>query len=988
LVLIADATAARAQGTQTGSVAGRVTDSTTATGVTSATVQLEGTRFGAVADQEGRYRIASVAPGVYTAIARRIGYAARRQSITVTAAQEVIADFALLPSTRSLDEVIVTGTVAGEQRRSIGNAVSDINASDVLQKSQSPELGDLLKARAPGVTIAQNTGRLGGGPNIQIRGLSSMGLNNAPLLYVDGVRVDNSSATGPPQNGFGSQNSQVANRLNDINPEDIESIEIIKGPAAATIYGTEAANGVIQIITKKGGSTRPAWSMNVRAGSIYFRDPEGRLPTNYLPDGDGTLVPWNGAQAESDSGRSLFNTGSTQLYNLSLSGGANTAQYYVSSTYQFDRGVESNNSARQFSGHANVNVAATPKLDVGTSLNFVKVNNHIGTDGGVSSMLGAEFGHINVFTPARGFFPNNPPELITSLYDNTDEASRFTGSITFNHRPIGWFSQRFIAGIDYTGDNGKSLERYAPPEFAAFLSPSDAAGTIAQVLRQNTVLTADYSGTATFDLSSSVKSASSIGGQFYRTQTDTSFLGGKGFPAPGVEAISATATPLQSRQDRILNTTVGAYGQEQLSWNNRLFLTGAVRVDNNSAFGENFKWITYPKVSASWVVNEEPFWRSSFINTLHVRAAYGESGRAPNVFSSLRTYEPIQGPLGLNAITAGAFGNPDLKPERGKEVELGFETQLFKRLDLDFTYYNKHTTNEIVAHTVGPSTGFSKLQYVNIGQVNNNGIELQASFAAITRPGFKWEITGNIATAHNKITSIGGDSTKIAIGQNNIAGYPIASYFAKKVISADRDPKTGGATNVMCDGGPGNGPVTCDVAPLVYAGNPTPTLTGAVGNTFSIGKRLRLYALVDFRHGNKLYNFVEEARCAAELGIGFCEANYRPEKYSPIYLAELNASTASGGLNDQFIQDDGFAKLREISATYALPERFIPGVRTASFTLAARELHTWTHYRGPDPEINYNATAGNAAAGVAGQNFDQGVLPPLSRITASLNITF
>ena len=191
-----------------------------------------------------------------------------------------------------------------------------------------------------------------------------------------------------------------------------------------------------------------------------------------------------------------------------------------------------NNSTRQFSGHANVNVAATPKLDIGTSLNFVKLNNHFGTDGGVSSMLGAEFGHVGVFTAARGSSPISLRSCSQSLYDNTDDANRFTGSITFNHRPMGWFSHRFIAGIDFTSDNGKSLERFAPPVFAAFLSPTDAAGLIAQVLRQNTVLTADYSGTATFNLSSSLKSASSIGGQFYRTQTDTSFLGGKDFPRP------------------------------------------------------------------------------------------------------------------------------------------------------------------------------------------------------------------------------------------------------------------------------------------------------------------------------------------------------------------------------------------------------------------------------------------------------------------------
>ncbi|MEP7087962.1 MAG: SusC/RagA family TonB-linked outer membrane protein [Gemmatimonadota bacterium] len=982
--LVCGVSAVSAQAEQTGTIVGVVSDSATTTGISNATIAVEQTGFGAIADQAGHYRVAGIPAGTYTLVARRIGYTARRQSVTVVAGQEVTADFSLHAATRSLDEIVITGTVAGEQSRSLGNVVSKISAPEVLERSQSPELGDLLKARAPGVTIAENTGRLGSGPNIQIRGLSSIGLNNTPLLYVDGVRVDNSSATGPVQTtgALGSQNAQVANRLNDINPQDIESIEIIKGPAAATIYGTEAANGVIQIITKKGGSNKPVFGLNVRGGSIFFRNPEGRLPTNYAPNGNGDITAWNGPQAEADSGRSLFTNGSTQMYNLSLSGGASQVKYFVSSTLQDDKGVESNNKARQYSAHANVNIAATPKLDVGTSLNYVKINNHLGTDGGVSSMLGAEIGHINVFTAARGFFPNEPPELATTLYDNTDEANRFTGSVTFAHRPTTWFSQRFIAGIDNTSDNGKALERFAPADLAIYLSPVAATGEIGQVLRQNTTITADYSGTATFKVSNSISSATSLGGQYYRTQLDTSYLGGQGFPAPGVEAISATATPFQSKQDRILNTTVGAYGQEQISWNDRLFLTAALRVDNNSAFGENFKWITYPKVSASWVVNEEPFWHSSFINTLHVRAAYGESGRAPAVFSALRTYIPIQGPLGSNAITAGAFGNANLQPERGKEVELGFDAQLFKRLELDFTYFNKHTTNEIVKQPLAPSTGFPGTQFANLGQVNNHGIELQATFAAITRQNWSWEITGNIATAKNKIISVGDLPSIAAIGQNNIVGYPIASYFAKHVISADRGAD-GFATNVMCDGGAGNGAVTCDVAPLLYSGSPTPTVTGAIGNTFNIGKRLRLYALVDFRHGNKLYNAIEEIRCAGEIGIGLCDANYHPEKYSTLYLAETDPGLATTGVNDQFIEDASFAKLREISATYALPERFIPGVRTASFTLAARELHTWTHYRGPDPEINYNANAG-----VAGINFDQGILPPLSRITASLNITF
>jgi TonB-dependent SusC/RagA subfamily outer membrane receptor len=245
----ASAQAAPAPG---GTIVGQVTDAATKQGVPSATVRVDQSRFAAVTDQEGRYRITGVPGGAHSISARRIGYAQRVLPVTVTVDAEVTIDFVLEPSTTSLDQIIVTGTAgAGEERRSLGNSVPVIDATDAQSKSRSPELGDLLRGRAANVTVSSNTGRLGAGPIVQIRGTSSVGLSNIPLLYVDGVRVDNASATGPVQIGFGSQNSQVANRLNDINPEDIESIEIIKGPAAASIYGTEAANGVIQIIKIK-----------------------------------------------------------------------------------------------------------------------------------------------------------------------------------------------------------------------------------------------------------------------------------------------------------------------------------------------------------------------------------------------------------------------------------------------------------------------------------------------------------------------------------------------------------------------------------------------------------------------------------------------------------------------------------------------------------------------------------------------------------------
>jgi hypothetical protein len=246
---------------------------------------------------------------------------------------------------------------------------------------------------------------------------------------------------------------------------------------------------------------------------------------------------------------------------------------------------------------------------------------------------------------------------------------------------------------------------------------------------------------------------------------------------------------------------------------------------------------------------------------------------------------------------------------------------------------------------------------------------------------FAWDITGNFATAKNKIISLGGlPSLVTTAGQANVVGNPIESYFSRKVVSATLDPSTGQAINVLCDGGKGAAPVDCATAPFVFIGSAVPTSTGSVANTFTLFKKLRLYALVDFKRGNRLANAVDQLRCQGLLGIGLCDINYHPTKYSAVQVAEANIGAYVNQAVDQYFQDASFVKLREVSATYSLPDRLIPGVRHASFTLAARELHIWTKYTGPDPEVNQVPT------GLIAQ--DQAVLPPLSRFIATLNLTF
>ena len=985
-------TTARVAHAQTAAVTGQVTDARTGEGVAGVTIEVQGTQLAGLTRADGRYRFSTVPRGTYTLIARRIGYASLRQQITM-AGSDVTANFSLQPAAVSLDQVVVTGTAGAQERRTIANSVSSISAPDAVKESAAPDITSLLNGRAPGVSIAATTGRLGAGPDIQIRGRSSLSLNNGPLIYIDGVRVNNDTHSGPVGvsgvgSSFGAQNSNVAGRLNDINPDDIESIEIIKGPAASTIYGTEAANGVIQIITKRGASgTRPQLNMSVQDGSIFFRDAQGRIATNYAKDANGNLVTWNGVASEKARHTPLFKTGQARQYNAAVSGGRDDLKYYLSTNYENDYGIEPNNSLRQFGLHANLTTPVAPKTDVTASLNFVNYSAHLGVDNGASAMLGAEVGHSLIFPATRGFGLGFLPEITQQYWDNADGANRFTGSGTINNQPVSWFTQRAIIGIDYTGEDARAIERFLPPSLAATTSPNVAGGRIGQTLRHNSIVTTDYNGTAKFDLTSAISSSTSLGGQFYRTELNASSLGGAGFPGPGVETVSGVAQQAAATQTQTLNTTIGAYVQEQVGLHDRLFLTGAFRVDNNSAFGSQFKWVTYPKFGATWVVNEEPFWKlSNIINQLKLRAAYGESGRQPAAFAALRTFSPVPGPNGTSAVTTGSYGNANLRPERGKELEAGFEANAFNRLSVDFTYYSKKTEDEIVQQPVAPSSGFSGTQYLNLGRVDDHGVELAATYQAFERANFGWEIVGSYSTTHNQIKSLGNLPTVIAsAGQYNVVGYSIGSIFTRRVVSADRNtagaPLTGWATNIQCDGGAGKAPVACNTAPFVYVGQPTPSTVGSVANDFTFFKRWRLHTLVDFKAGNRVYNANDNIRCTGLIGVALCRQNYYPDEATPVQLAEMTGTATALGMIDEWYQPGSFAKLREVSLTYTVPEQLLHGFSRASVTVAGRELHTWTNYKGIDPEssdvTNFGATT-----------HDQAVIPPLSRILATINLAF
>ena len=965
---------------QQGTIAGTVVRAGTLTPVDGAQVQVRGTRLGTATDAAGRFRIPNVpgAPGATVTLqVRRISFqpASVEARVGATDVRVVLGE-----ATVRLDEVVVTGTAGATERRALGNAVATISAPEEVERSGIGDVGSLINGRATGVIVTAGTGRAGSGPSINIRGRSTISLSQQPLVYIDGVRVVNDIGTGPRNQG-GAQIS----RLNDISPEDIESIEIIKGPAAATIYGTEASNGVVQIITRKGRmGGPPQLAVSLRQGGQWFMDAEGRIPTNYARDPrSGEVLSWNAVAQENARGTPLWETGRLQSYNAGLSGGSPLFRYNVSTALDRDQGIEPNNRLTRFTGLMNLTATPNDRVDVASTLNIVRGKTHLGSDYGYSTFWAALYGSpLTAATPTRGF-NIAPPEVAWTQFDNTQDISRYTGSAQLTHRPVRWFNQRLIVGLDQTTEDNQALSQFLPDQYRQFFAAAAARGSLLQDLRNITFLSGDYNGTATFALSPAISSATSVGGQYYRKRFDVVQVSGREFPAPGLRTAAAAALR-DGGQDYQTNTTIGLYVQQQFALRDRLFLTGAVRVDNNSAFGEEFDLATYPKLSASWVVSEEPFWKSGparALTTLKLRSAFGVSGQQPDAFAALRTFQPVTGSQDQPAVTPQFVGNAELRPERGVEFEAGFEAGLYDRVSVDFTYFAKRTRDAILLRPVAPSLGFPGAQFVNIGEVSNRGVELGVRAQLVARERVGWESTVNLGTARDRIEDLGGIPFIAIPGlpQRHVEGYPIGGYWARRVVSADVAP-SGAVTNILCDGGAENGgrPLPCGAAPALFQGTITPTLTGAVGNTVTLGRNLRLYALVDFQRGHRLLDTDAVIRCAI---FRVCDVNVRPQDFAPQYVG--NAQLGSGlQVVDRFIHDASFAKLREVSVGYTLPGRLAgrAGAERATLTLAGRNLHTWTRFPGLDPERR-------SLIAQIGQ-LDQAVTPMLAQFVATLNLTF
>lgn len=967
---------------QQGSVAGRVTDKVSSQPIQGAQVILSGTNLQAITNNEGHYRIDHVPPGQYQAQVRLIGYAMGQQPVTVTAGGAATLDIAMSASAIPLEALVVSATGETQRVKELGNAVSNIAADSITQKAPVTNVADLLNSRTPGLQVITSGGTTGSGTRLRIRGASSLSLSNEPILVVDGIRVDNEA-----QSSSIGVGGQQPSRLNDFNPSDVEDVEVVKGPSAAALYGTDAANGVIQIRTKQGRPGPTRWTSFIEGGVL---NDVGNWPANYrgLTAGGGGCSLEQQAAGLCTVARlqtlnpieqfSPFRQGIREQYGLSASGGSEQTTFYTSGNFERERGVFASNDLRNVSLRANLHNQLSRLMDVTVSTGYVSSDLNLpqndNNDQGIlpSGLLGTSDTSRNFCAQGHdchgyGFLtPQEANQIFTG-----QSIERFTGSLNVNFRPASFLTFRGVAGTDVTNQSDNET---TPPNTIPLDQDRLDGNHVADRI-QTFTYTGNFSGTADFRLSPTISASTTAGMQYTKDVLNEVDASGRKLVG-GTNSLAGVVVPtVGENTDEFV--TLGFYGQQQISFNDRLFITAALRGDDNSAFGANFNFITYPKISGSWVISDEHFFpHPSWLSSFRLRAAWGKSGRQPGPNDALQFFTPVAvAATGTDVpgVTIGSLGNVDLRPEKTREVEAGFDADLLDqgRVHFEFTYYDKDSRDALIARKLAPSLGVSDTRFQNLGEVSNKGVELLLTAQVINGASFGWSLSASAWGNKNRLIHLGQGITPIIFGlggasQRHEEGYPLGGYWDYSYTFKD-------ANN---DGLIDASEIT--VAPAQsFQGSTQPDHGGTITSEFTFLRHFRLYGLLDARYGNKLDNSTEEFRCL----FGICRGNR--DKTASLAEQAASVSTRNYGLETGFFEDASFVKLREVSLTYSAPEQWARriGASTLSFTVTGRNLHTWTKYQGVDPELNNSGQTNFSTADFLTQ-------PPVRYFIGRVNITF
>lgn len=941
---------------QNGAVTGTVTDATTGQPIDGTLISFLDTELVTLSNADGRFLITSVPAGTYTVQTKHVGYATASEEVTVTAGGTARVEFALAISAVALDEIIVTGTAGAVERRKLGVSAASLNVSDQQERIPLNSFSELMEGRMAGVRSVGAVGGVGTSRPLTIRGNDSFSLSQRPVIYIDGIRVDSrGSEWGSGVGGTGFSTTCCAfsggageDRLSDLNPDEIDRIEVLRGPAAATLYGSEASGGVIQVFTKRGRNNSPA---NFTFGtSVGINRHRANWPTKLRPNFVGRDEgPPIGRTRALDPNQTLIENGLINSYDMTVDGGGEYVTYFVSGGFTYDEGSIKPNDMKKANFRVNLNWTAAENLTVSAVSGYVR--NRIWSLQSGNNWLG-------IYTNALLANPLNTTSekpygggLNVTVEDaqrlqTFADAARFTGGVTLQWNPRSNFKHTARLGLDELTDQ---KSRVMP--FGYHYTYIGTLGERNLGYRLSRSFTGEYLGNLDYDISFMDNMAGSLafGMQGYWHFQNYQMATGKDFAGDGVTTVSGAARNFGA-ETRFEEVNIGFFAQNRFDIGDNLFVTGAVRIDGNSAFGENYGFQVYPKADVAYNFSEGVL--PAFFSSAKLRAAVGTAGKSPGAFDQFLTYQPSTVLEDEAGVAPDNPGNDALEPEVKLEYEVGMDLGMWHdRIGIDATYFHATTTNALLAIPLPPSEGFASAQWRNVGQILNHGVELGMNATHVDRSSFRWSSGATYSWTHQEILDLGPtatpDSLPIYEGTELKGwthhrrlggfweGFPIQDIIRTQVIGWD--PAT--RTHIR------------STYPFYQGNAGLPTHTASLSNDFSLGQSVRVSVQFRGEWGSSVVN--------SDRGYGVRQLAY--DEYLMHLADSLGTPTpASDSVLNRHrlaypVDSRDHVRLQEVSVSYTLPETVSGrlGLQRTTVTLSGYNLHWWDDCNCTDPSGLY-----------------------------------
>jgi TonB-linked SusC/RagA family outer membrane protein len=978
------------------SISGRVTNEENK-GIPDISVTVRNTTLGTATDASGNYSLQSnLKPGLYELIFSGVGFKRATRSLQVGSDGSYTADAQLTQDFLKMDEVVVTGTSQGTTRRQLGSYISTVKA-DELTKGATSNVLAALQGKTAGAQIVQNNGDPGGGISVRLRGISSISSSSEPLYIVDGIivnnattRVTNTSGNYDGQNFVGTIGQ---NRLADINPADIERVEGLNGAAAAAIYGSRANAGVVQIFTKRGSSGTPvvSFSTSIMRNELRKKVPVNNSPVKFggSPDAftqdviSAPLQTTTTPVSRYDYQDYIFRKGIGTDNNVSVSGGRDRTKYYVSGSYFFNQGIVRNTDFKRYSFRSNLDQALNDKISFTLGLNYINSSSNEKPDG---NSFFSPLNSINIIGNFHDIFARdalgnikavgerqrvNPVSVIEDIKQR-QETNRILANAGMKIKPFRNFTIDYTMGIDNYTQNGKT---FIPP-FAYPVNTGFYGGGISLDPAQNgyaSTATSSYfqinnelNGTYNLDITKDLASTTQVGYSLQYEKSTYSLLQGRGL-APFVETVNGASTSLPSTDARGELSISGGYVQQNFKYKNHLFLTGAVRVDGSSVFGEDERNQVYLKGSGSYLVSGTDFWTNSGMSKwwdlLKLRVAYGQSGNLTGIgaYDRFNSYSNIALLGKTSFFSSSTLANTHVKPERQQETEFGVDMAfLNNRFGLQFNYYVKKVSDLLINRVIAPTTGFSNL-LDNFGSLENKGFEVVVNLAPVRKTDVHWDINGIFNHNRNKAVKIGQALTLLSTNGGApvaiLEGQPIGVFYGTFFAVDNNGNQVKNPTGIpLTERGIQNSPLeytpkrdanglpltTGTVVLRKVIGDPNPDYTASLVNEVGY-KKLSLRVQLDAVQGVDVFN----ADWRTRQGVGNGKVAEQEQR------GEIPRGYVIGvyGIEEWRIDDGSFVKLREVSLGYSFGK--IRNIfQDLTVSLSGRNLISWDNYKGYDPEVN------------------------------------